>query len=924
MASPLRLFRKYEYVFLVAFGIMLMIAFVVGPILSDYLDSRMRGGGGEDSVVVTWAGGELHESDLGTMRAVHGAATRFLRELTSQAEVTEDGVIVNVANQDVELIKGRRYPLNQVTRDANGEMVLEIAVGGELVSVPFQSAQVISPKAELISPAADEQDLVRRLILAEWAKQQGVIVGEGAVLDYLDRLADVLPDDRPDYAAWLARSTGGRLNMPQFVEQMQIELAAQRMMIMSQSGHWAFPPDVLYNYYNRLNRRVTADLLAVDVAGFTDQVKAPSEPEVVALYEEGKNRFPYPSSPEPGFKRREKIAFGYFKGSFNEFLQREIDQISPTITDAEIEEYYNKNKDIQYTVPDLPPAEPSAPPQSEETTTDTPQAAPPQTEQSAPEQPAPEQPVPEQPAPEQPAPAESAGEATPSEPATPPVDPADSPAPQPPAGDPSAEPPTGEPPAGEPQEGGQVQMPRALDVMFVNFQEPSSEPAAEPAPAPDPAPAESTTPAPQPVPAPGAESPPAQPPAQEPSSETPPQTEPNAPSAGQEVPAETTPAEATLTAPSGGEAAAGAKEEPKKEVKYKPLDDALRAQIRQELARTRARTPAEEKLQKAINAVEIVIDSYAKQLNRSKELEGFAAPQPLDFAALATEHQLTYQQTPLLDELDVFAIVQRDPADGDPAYYEFVRAEERTLSRDGRGIERRSILDLGFTGPQELMIPRRMVDGINAPDMFQMPPENLYLFWRTEEQPEAVPTLEEVRSEVVQAWKLREAVPLAQAKAQEMAQQAQEAGKPLAEVFPESATKVIRTTPFSWMTRGAVPMGSGGSPVLSPVRGTADNQPVSLAGIGADFMKSVFSLDVGKVGTATDQPERFVYVVRIDSEELTDDQRREAFFASGYSQDVHALVVAEQGVMFREWFDNVEKELQVDWVRDPESNWRVE
>ncbi len=62
MASPLRLFRKYEYYSLVAFGIMLMIAFVIGPILSKYLDSRARTSQSGNEVVVTWKGGELREA----------------------------------------------------------------------------------------------------------------------------------------------------------------------------------------------------------------------------------------------------------------------------------------------------------------------------------------------------------------------------------------------------------------------------------------------------------------------------------------------------------------------------------------------------------------------------------------------------------------------------------------------------------------------------------------------------------------------------------------------------------------------------------------------------------------------------------------------------------------------------------------------
>ena len=84
MSNPLRLFRKYQYISLVAFGVMLMFAFVIGPILSDYLDNRMSVGTGANPVVVTWKGGELTEIDIDNARTVHLLTTRFLRELAGQ------------------------------------------------------------------------------------------------------------------------------------------------------------------------------------------------------------------------------------------------------------------------------------------------------------------------------------------------------------------------------------------------------------------------------------------------------------------------------------------------------------------------------------------------------------------------------------------------------------------------------------------------------------------------------------------------------------------------------------------------------------------------------------------------------------------------------------------------------------------------
>ena len=54
MANPLHIFRKYQYAFLVGFGIMLMFAFVVAPPLSDYLQTRAGSRLAANAVVVTW------------------------------------------------------------------------------------------------------------------------------------------------------------------------------------------------------------------------------------------------------------------------------------------------------------------------------------------------------------------------------------------------------------------------------------------------------------------------------------------------------------------------------------------------------------------------------------------------------------------------------------------------------------------------------------------------------------------------------------------------------------------------------------------------------------------------------------------------------------------------------------------------------
>ena len=76
-----------------------------------------------------------------------------------------------------------------------------------------------------------------------------------------------------------------------------MELAAQRMLIMSQGGLHAAAPELLYECYNRLNRRVTAELLAVDVADFVGEVAEPTDQDIAALYEKGKDGFHFRCRP---------------------------------------------------------------------------------------------------------------------------------------------------------------------------------------------------------------------------------------------------------------------------------------------------------------------------------------------------------------------------------------------------------------------------------------------------------------------------------------------------------------------------------------------------------------------------------------------------------------------------------------------------
>ena len=139
----------------------------------------------------------------------------------------------------------------------------------------------------------------------------------------------------------------------QLFEQLRIELSAQHMRMMAGSGVFAMSPSLAWDGFNRMNRRVKAELLPLPVADFDSKVTAqPTDAQIAALYEEGKDRYASPDSPEAGFKRRRTIAFQYLKADFEKFLQEQM----AAITKEQVEEYYEKNKNDFKVTEAAPPA----------------------------------------------------------------------------------------------------------------------------------------------------------------------------------------------------------------------------------------------------------------------------------------------------------------------------------------------------------------------------------------------------------------------------------------------------------------------------------------------------------------------------------------------------------------------------------------
>jgi hypothetical protein len=192
---------------------------------------------------------------------------------------------------------------------------------------------------------------------------------------------------------------------------------------------------------------------------------------------------------------------------------------------------------------------------------------------------------------------------------------------------------------------------------------------------------------------------------------------------------------------------------------------------------------------------------------------------------------------------------------------------------------------------------------------------NGYLYWKTDEKAAYVPTLEQIRDEVVLEWKSIQARELARKRAEELAQRAREANKPLKEVFANQADlPVTEADWFSWLTTGSVPQNPMGmEPRISEVEGVTYPDD--------DFMKTVFKLDAGGIAAAPNHPQRIYYVVRLAEYERPLDELRTDFAAEPPNR---YMMVADRDrrKLYLDWLADVNEQAKVHWLRPADAEVR--
>jgi hypothetical protein len=711
MSSPFSTFRKQQKTWLAVLGVVCMVAFVFGSTQCNSPPS----GPTANAVVASTKYGDLREGDIYEMRLQAIAVDRFLTALvgrTSQALVQEQKSLEQFQQQ---------------------------IFMGQYNQLQAQGMILFGDESQI-----DESILIDNMLLARRAQQNGVVISDRAINEFLGQVTQEKLT-RDDLVMIVNEQ---KINQDMLFDGLRTRLAARSMRQMFLFGLANLSPAQKWEYYLRLNRRARAEFVAVPVANFVSDVKTPDDATIRSFFEEHKEQIHQPGSPEPGFKQPHQVALQYFKADYEKFMDEDA------ITQEEIEAHYEKFKDTRYlfTEPVEPPAEQSTQEPDEgqtdakkpEATGSEPQDAKKSAasdnqnkaepgkspvkderkDESAPAKKADENKADENKADENKAEEKKADESK------------------------SEEAKSEENKSDESQCGGQEQQKPAAQAS-----PPSDEAASEDAAA-------------KPDEAKSAGEQEKQPAATE------------KPADAEKSDAAEESKEPTLLELSGQlSLPQSIRDGPRP--KYNPL-----WRVEKDIRRELAGQKASEKITELFRQVKPVLDNYYDTFNAWKadhpDLKGDAEhprpPRP-DFAELAEKYGLSAHETGLLSMYEVTTETDVGQA----------------LAEMGQRLNRPNYVEAVLQTPP-------LYKAFTVQDL----PGNQYLYWKVNDVPEHVPALtdEGIRDEVVAVWKEIQARELAQKKAQQLAEQAGD-GKAFSDLVADDKNlKLIETQPFTWMTAG--------------------------------------------------------------------------------------------------------------------------
>ncbi len=823
MASPLRWFRKYSMYIMVVFGIAAMVIFGFGSVIDSMISrSGSQRSNENDVVVATWKGGDIRRGQLRMMRNRHFQTQRFLEAIYSAS-----------AKQ-----KGEDFR---------------------------PAVRMIRPLSPSLNEEQFDDQLLTRFLLAERAKEEGFVVNDRMVYDYIAEVAGGMPISKNEMRAINRKINHGDSDLEHIVQNLKMELLGQQMSVLASGGMPVIPNATeAMQLYDRTRRQVECEVMPFSVEEYVSKVtEEPSRSEMREIYDQGRYEYPDPTGKRPGFKVGKKVKIKYFVADYNTFLENEMNKLTPEEIQKEYERLVEaKDNLVMEVVPDEKPLT---------------------TEKSNAEDPAPTL----EGAQDDPAPAlesikndadkndadknqgiENQGnknEGNKNE------------ADQEPGGkNQTDESGSSSDDSKSESDAGQSNVIVKTDSQYTSIQDENEAAQDEPA---QEKPAEDEAAQDQPNPSENKENHAEQQPTPAESLPEKPPGEPDAVSQAigeKEAPLDNPAAEKQSTEP------AGPTFDDKPEIKRrpKPLKDVV-----DDIKRQLKAADATAALNKALDDAEGELRKHQMQYSRwqSRKYDGekIDPPAEIDYKSVADKFGLQFNETGLIDRRQI----------SDEAIGKIVSFEMGSDNRPRTIDIGQSIFDNYYETSE--FEPRRADDFATR---------STYLYWLTEKVDQKVPDFDAAIPEIIKFWKRKKALELAKQDAQAVADNIN-GGQMLSVLYPEKSNVTGR---FSWFSN------------LGQIRYST---PIGVAEAGDEFMETVFDLKENQAGVALNDSHDTVYVIQlikeseVSIEEIGNEYLEKQFFTFKHlPNEVTTLAEIYLRKLNFQWQDEFLDDMQLKWI----------
>lgn len=338
MTSPLELFRKKQKVLMVPLTILAMFAFIVfdqmtaeqaPPILGMMLFGCLF-----------WYLGK--DRGKGTLFGVTGAVMGYILVYTSMPRIGAEMVVTSTVG-DIDQMQYQRLIQN---RELANRFVFN-SYAASLTEEERQRAQ--PPRGAMFGFGRNnEDDIILEFLFRKEADKMNLVVSDEAVSQYISRYTN----NKLTREAF--KSTCQQLGVTegQIYDILRDQLKA-RLVFQLRLPEISLTPDQYWNFYKKLNVREELELVALPVRDFESEIPAPTDSQKKAFFENYKGVFPNEKSPgTPGLRQPQKVKVEYLMADYEE-----SEKLVAEVTDADIKEFYETNKERLYKnnpIPDSP------------------------------------------------------------------------------------------------------------------------------------------------------------------------------------------------------------------------------------------------------------------------------------------------------------------------------------------------------------------------------------------------------------------------------------------------------------------------------------------------------------------------------------------------------------------------------------------